>query len=145
MPDCYIMTGENPRPQSYIAAAADQRQALAAYQRTDPTAYLLGCDEYWKAEVARTLAKFPLTRVTERFYTHMLGILPPIYSRFNPGWFVGEAVVERVYTQFIEHNGRFYAGYANLGPGGRRWQIADIESLEATGRATEVDWFPSET
>ncbi|MFD2138469.1 hypothetical protein ACFSLT_30235 [Novosphingobium resinovorum] len=70
---------------------------------------------------------------------------PPIYSRFNPGWFVGEAVVERVYTQFIEHNGRFYAGYANLGPGGRRWQLDDIEALEATGTATEVDWFPSET
>lgn len=34
MPDCYIMTGENPRPQSYIAEAADQNRALAAYQRT---------------------------------------------------------------------------------------------------------------
>lgn len=68
--------------------------------------------------------------------------LPPIYSRFSPGWFVSEAVVQRVHTQFIEHNGRYYAGYANLGADRKCWTIKDIEALERTGNATEVDWFP---
>ncbi|PNU05462.1 hypothetical protein A8V01_16625 [Novosphingobium guangzhouense] len=104
------------------------------------------CDAYQKAEVERTMAKFPLTRVTQRFYDHMLGILPPIYSRFSPGWFVSEPVVQRVYMQFIEHKGRFYAGYANLSMTDRKcWTIADIEALEASGNITEVDWFSEDS
>lgn len=128
MSDHYIMTASSQYPQTYVAEGAE--------------AFLVTCDAYLKCEVERTMAKFPLTRVTQRFYEHMLGVLPPIYSRFSPGWFVSEAVVQRVYTQFIEHNGRYYAGYANLGADPKCWTIADIEALEATGNATEVDWFP---
>jgi len=146
MSDHYIMTAKSQYPQTYVAEGADHAKVLADYCQQDPEAFLVTCEAYQKAEVERTMAKFPLTRVTERFYEHMLGILPPIYSRFSPGWFVSEPVVQRVYTQFIEHKGRFYAGYANLSMTDRKcWTIADIEALEASGNVTEVDWFTEDS
>ena len=43
-------------------------------------------------------------------------------------------------------NDECYAGYANLSMTDRKcWTIADIEALEASGNATEVDWFSEDS
>jgi len=74
----------------------------------------------------------------------MLGVLPPIYRRGAPGFFVSEAVTASIHSQFIEYRGRHYAGYADLAPDGRTWTYSDIDRLEAAANASTptLSWFP---
>ena len=76
---------------------------------TDPDSAASPSDER-----GRTLAQFPLSRVTEVFHDEMLGVLPPAHIRGAAGFFVSEAVAEDIHAQFVSRDGRFYGGYVAL-------------------------------
>jgi hypothetical protein len=64
---------------------------------TDPDSAASPSDER-----GRTLAQFPLSRVTEVFHDEMLGVLPPAHIRGAAGFFVSEAVAEDIHAQFVQ-------------------------------------------
>lgn len=92
---------------------------------------------------AATLARFPLSRVTEAFHDDMLGVLPPGHMRGMPGFFVSEALTDDVHAQFVHYNGRFYGGYVALSDPATwitraRIAVFDTESPDAV----ELAWYP---
>ncbi|MFC3216118.1 hypothetical protein [Novosphingobium panipatense] len=60
------------------------------------------------------MASFPLSRITQRFYDAMLGVLPPQYIKGVAGFFLSEAATQNIHAQFIVHGGCTYGGYADL-------------------------------
>lgn len=98
------------------------------------------------ARRAATLARFPLSRVTEAFHDDMLGVLPPGHIAGMPGFFVSEAVDEDVHAQFVHCNGRFYGGYVALRDPATWITHARIAAFDAARRdAAELAWYPDET
>ena len=140
----YITSPSSRWPLEYANDEADARSKLTKAQAEYPEAAIVTCDAYWEAEKARTMQTFPLSRVTVGFYEDMLGVLPPIYRRGQPGFFVSEAATQAVHAQFIEYNGRHYGSYANISPGGRCWSHADIDVLETMADDTKLTlaWYP---
>ena len=93
------------------------------------------------------MASFPLSRITQRFYDAMLGVLPPQYIKGVAGFFLSEAATQNIHAQFIAHGGRTYGGYADLARESRKiWTIADVLELEsrAGARTLTFDWFPGD-
>lgn len=94
---------------------------------------------------AATLARFPLSRVTEAFHDEMLGILPPGQIVGMPGFFVAEAVTGDIHAQFVPCNGRFYGGYVALGDPTTWITHARIAAFDAEQpNAEELAWYPEE-
>lgn len=94
---------------------------------------------------AATLARFPLSRVTEAFHDDMLGVLPPGHMAGMPGFFVSEAVTDDVHAQFVPCNGRFYGGYVALGDPATWITHARIAVFDAEQpNAVELAWYPEE-
>jgi len=97
------------------------------------------------AQRAATLARFPLSRVTEAFHDEMLGVLPPAHIAGMPGFVVSEAVTEDVHAQFVECNGRFYGGYVAVRDPATWITHARIAEFDAAhGHAAELAWYPDE-
>lgn len=95
---------------------------------------------------AATLARFPLSRVSEAFHDDMLGVLPPLHFKGVPGFFVSEAVTEDIHAHFVCCAGRFYGGYAALRDPGTHITHARIAAFEAAHPdAAELAWYPDET
>lgn len=95
---------------------------------------------------AKTLARFPLSRVTEAFHDDVLGVLPPGHISGMPGFFVSEAVDEDIHAQFVHCNGRFYGGYVALRDPSTWITRARIAAFDAAhGHAVELAWYPDET
>ena len=143
----YITSPSSRWPLEYANDEADARSKLTKAQAEYPEAAIVTCDAYWEAEKARTMQTFPLSRVTAGFYEDMLGVLPPIYRRGQPGFFVSEAATQSIHAQFIEYNGRHYGGYADISPGGRCWSHADIDAFEAVADETTptIGWYPPDS
>ena len=94
-------------------------------------------------ERARTLAQFPLSRVTEAFHDEMLGVLPPAYIRGAAGFFVSEAVTEDIHAQFVDRDGRFYGGYVALRDPATWITSARIAAYDVDNpNAVELAWYP---
>ena len=94
-------------------------------------------------ERARTLAQFPLSRVTEVFHDEMLGVLPPVHIRGAVGFFVSEAVAEDIHAQFVHRDGRFYGGYVALNDPETWISSACIAAYDAANpNAAELAWYP---
>lgn len=96
--------------------------------------------------IAETLARFPLSRVSEEFHDEMLGCLPPVHMTGVPGFFISEAVTDRIHAHFVAWNGRFYGAYANLadrdGPTGPI-TAARIEEFDRDNPDPKIlDWYP---
>lgn len=97
------------------------------------------------AQRAASLARFPLSRVTEAFHDEMLGVLPPCHIAGMPGFCVSEAVDEDVHAQFVECNGRFYGGYVAIRDPATWITLTRIAEFDAAhGHAAELAWFPDE-
>ena len=94
-------------------------------------------------ELARTLAQFPLSRVTEVFHDEMLGVLPPVHIRGAVGFFVSEAVAEDIHAQFVHRDGRFYGGYVALRDPETWITSARIAAYDVDNpNAVELAWYP---
>ena len=142
----YITARVSKFPLDYAVSSEEAQALLKHHQAVHPDATIEPMDSYFERSRAETLALFPLSRITRRFYEAMLGVLPPQYMSGVAGFFLSEAVTERIHAQFIEYNGRTYGGYADLARETRRiWTIADIVALEsqAGDRTPTLDWFPA--
>lgn len=94
-------------------------------------------------ERARTLAQFPLSRVTEVFHDEMLGVLPPVHIRGAAGFFVSEAVTADIHAQFVHRDGRFYGSYVALRDPATWITSARIAAYDAANpNAVELAWYP---
>ena len=92
---------------------------------------------------ARTLAQFPLSRVSEAFHDEMLGVLSPVHIRGAAGFFVSEAVTEDIHAQFIDRDGRFYGGYVALRDPETWITSSRIAAYDVENpNAVELAWYP---
>lgn len=132
-----------PVPISYHPTEVEAESALPATHARYPEASVMTTQDYWRQQRAKNLAQFPLTEITEDFYDQMHDVLPPLHIRGCAGFFVSEAVTETVYSQLIEWNGRFFAGYADIAADGRVWTIADVQRIISDPSKSEpIEWFP---
>lgn len=131
-------------PLSYHQTRPEAETALPSIQDRYPGASVVSVDDYWVWARAQAMAQFPLTEITQHFYEEMLNVMPPSYKRGCPGFFICEAVTDSVHTQFIEHRGRYYAGNADISPGGKTWTIEDIDYLVPADGAPLLNRFPKE-
>ena len=143
----YIAAPDSCWPLGYAEDEARAQRKLLAIQSDYPDAAIVSCEEFWRRNKQSTLRSFPLSRVTEQFHDDMLGVLPPVYRRGHPGFFISEAATQSVHAQFIAYNGRYYGGYADISSGGRCWTHADIDALEASAEANTptLSWYPQPT
>ncbi|MBA3054670.1 MAG: hypothetical protein FP826_07010 [Sphingomonadales bacterium] len=94
-------------------------------------------------ERARTLAQFPLSRVTKVFHDEMLGVLPPVHIRGAAGFFVSEAVTADIHAQFVHRDGRFYGSYVALRDPATWITSARIAAYDVDNpNAVELAWYP---
>lgn len=122
----------------YYETRALARKHLPTLREKYPGVRVMKCEDFWRYQTERALAEFTLTEITAYFYNEMLGVLPPVYLSNCPGFFMSEAVTGSIHTQFLERNGRYYAGNADLSPGGKKWTYADCDRL------APLNWFPKE-
>ena len=140
----YITAQSSRYPLDHGKSREEAAALLERYRDVHPGAITEPTSTYFERTRAETLASFPLSRITRRFYDAMLSVLPPQLSS-AAGFFLCEAATQRIHAQFIEHGGRRYGGYADLARGSRKiWTIADIIELEcrADERNPTLDWFP---
>jgi len=141
----YITSQATKFPIDYACGAEEAAMRLARHRDQYPDAVIESTELYSARSRAETLASFPLSRITRRFYDAMLEVLPPQYVRGVAGFFLSEAATQTIHAQFIEHRGRTYGGFADLARDSRMvWTIGDIAALEnRTGEEIPaLDWFP---
>lgn len=94
-------------------------------------------------ERGRTLAQFPLSRVTEAFHDEMLGVLPPVHIRGAAGFFVSEALTADIHAQFVHRDSRFYGSYVALRDPETWITSARIAAFDVDNPdAVELAWYP---
>lgn len=143
--DFYITSPSSKFPLDHAGNEDDAAALLEQYREACPGAVAEPTDVYFARMRASTLASFPLSRISRRFYETMLEILPPQYVSGAAGFFMSEAVTQGVHAQFIEYDGQTYGGYADLARSTSKiWTTADIIALEREldGHGAPLDWFP---
>lgn len=143
----YITARSSKFPLDYAHSREDAAALLARHRDRYPDAVVESTNAYFERTRAETLASFPLSRITQRFYDAMLGVLPPQYIKGVAGFFLSEAATQNIHAQFIVHGGCTYGGYADLARESRKiWTIADVLELEsrAGARTLTFDWFPGD-
>ena len=145
--DFYITARSSKFPIDYARSSEEAAALLLRHRDRYPDAIAEPTADYFERSRAETLASFPLSRITQRFYDAMLNALPPQYLKGADGFFLSEAATQRIHAQFIEYGGRAYAGYADLARESRKlWTVADILALEAGAdeQTATLDWFPAD-
>ena len=145
--DFYITARSSKFPIDYAHSSEEAAALLLRHRDRHPDPIAESTADYFERSRAETLASFPLSRITRRFYEAMLGVLPPQSVWGTAGFFLSEAATQSVHAQFIEFNGRTYGGYADLARESRKtWTIADIVALEAGAdeHTVTLDWFPAD-
>lgn len=145
--DFYITHPSSKFPIDHASSREDAALLLTRHGDRYPGAVAEPTADYFERLRSETLASFPLSRITQRFYDAMLNALPPQYLRGAPGFFLSEAATLNIHAQFISHGGCTYGGYADLSRETRKiWTLADIQTLEAGADETTVtlDWYPAD-
>src|SRR3546814_70632 len=143
----YITARSSKFPLDYAHSREDAAALLARHRDRHPDAVVESTNAYFERTRAETLASFPLSRITQRFYDAMLGVLPPQYIKGVAGFFLSEAATQNIHAQFIVHGVCTYGGYAARGGGLRKvLDIVDVPDLESRARPLNltVDWFPGD-
>lgn len=144
--DFYITARSSKFPLDYAHSREEAAVRLDRHRNRHPDAIVESTGSYFERSRNETLASFPLSRITPRFYDAMLGVLPPQYIRGAAGFFLSEAVTQSIHAQFIAYGERTYGGYADLARDSRKiWTIADIIELECRidESTSTLDWFPA--
>src|SRR3546814_15077587 len=122
----------------YMTAAAQKFPLDSAHRREDAAALLARHrDRHPDAVVesthpdfertrAETLASFLLSRITQRFYDAMLGVLPSQYIKGVAGFFITDAATQNIHAQFIVNGGCTYRGHADLARQSRKTQLIAV-------------------
>lgn len=145
--DFYITARSSKFPIDHAHSRKEAAALIERHRDRHPDAIIEPTDTYFELSRAETLASFPLSRITRRFYDAMIGVLPPQYLRGAAGFFLSEAATQSIHAQFIEHDDRTYGGYADLARDSRKiWTVDDIVELEchADESTPTLDWFPAD-
>src|SRR3546814_12680903 len=102
----YITARSSKFPLDYAHSREDAAALLARHRDRHPDAVVESTNAYFERTRAETLASFPLSRITQRFYDAMLGVLPQQYIKGVAGFFLSEAATQNIHAQFIVHGGR---------------------------------------
>src|SRR3546814_19718980 len=73
----YITARSSKFPLDYAHSREDAAALLARHRDRHPDAVVESTNAYLERTRAETLPSFPLSRLTQRFYAPMLGVLPP--------------------------------------------------------------------
>src|SRR3546814_11780191 len=110
----YITARSSKFPLDYAHSREDAAALLARHRDRHPDAVVESTNAYFERTRAETLASFPLSRITQRFYDAMLVVLPPQYLKGVAGFFLSEAATQNIHAQFILHCVCPSAVYTNL-------------------------------
>src|SRR3546814_15263824 len=108
----YITARSSKFPLDYAHSREDAAALLARHRDRHPDAVVESTNAYFERTRAETLASFPLSRITQRFYDAMLGVLPPQYIQGVAGFFLSDAATQNINAQFIVHGGCTAGGSA---------------------------------
>lgn len=100
--DFYITDRSSKFPIDHARSSEEAAALLMRHRDRYPDAIAEPTADYFERSRAETLASFPLSRITQRFYDAMLNALPPQYVRGATGFFLSEPATQRIHAQFID-------------------------------------------